>query len=171
MSNTLSVGFALAGGGQLALANGQILLLASDPEGELPMVHPIAIAQRTVEAGYGESALTFAGPLDPAELKYFTVKWEVELNAASDAIVPDNGTVEGQSVFLELSGPAIASGIQLHAFSQDEKSVTFWLKVDPSQKTRSQWNGTGETHTITVRIITIRGQIFERDIAFRVKQL
>ena len=135
------------------------------------MAHPIAIAQRTVEAGYGASPLTFEGPLDPAELKYFTVTWDIELQAAVDSIVPDNGTVEGQTVFLTLSGAAIAAGLQVHAFSQDERSVTFWLKVDVAQKNRAEWNGTGELHIITIRIITVRGQVFERDISFRVKQL
>jgi hypothetical protein len=171
MSDSLSVGIALADGSQLALADGYVLLLATDPEGELPLVHPLAIAQRTVEAGYGGNPLTFEGPLDPAELKYFTVTWDTELQAATDSIVPDNGTTEGQSVFLTLSGAAIAAGVQVHAFSQDSRSVTFWLKVDPAQKNREQWNGSGELHLITIRIITTRGQVFERDISFRVKQL
>lgn len=167
----LKVGIEYATKGQLALASGHILLLATDPEGELPVAHPIAIAQRTVEAGYGASPLTFEGPLDPAELKYFTVTWDTELQAAVDSIVPDNGTPEGQTVFLTLSGSAVAAGIQVHAFSQDERSVTFWLKVEPSQQSRTQWSGAGELHVITIRIITVRGQVFERDISFRVKQL
>jgi hypothetical protein len=167
----IKVGIEYATKGQLALASGHILLLAADPEGELPVAHPIAIAQRTVEAGYGASPLTFEGPLDPAELKYFTVTWDTELQAAVDSIVPDNGTPEGQTVFLTLSGAAVAAGIQVHAFSQDERSVTFWLKVEPSQQSRTQWSGTGELHVITIRIITTRGQVFERDISFRVKQL
>ena len=168
---TIPAGIELGAGGQLALASGYVLLLATDPEGDYIVPHPLAIAQRTVEAGYGASALQFEGPLDPAELKYFTVRWDVELAAATDSIVPDDGSVEGQSVFLTLAGPAIASGIQIHAQSQDERSVTFWLKVDPSMQSRPQWNAQGELHIITVRIITVRGQVFERDISFRVKQL
>jgi microcompartment protein CcmK/EutM len=167
----VKAGIEYATKGQLALASGYLLLLVTDPEGELPMAHPIAIAQRTVEAGYGASPLTFEGPLDPAELKYFTVTWDTELQAAVDSIVPDNGTVEGQSVFLTLAEPAVATGIQVHAFSQDERSVTFWLKVEASQRGRTQWSGAGELHVITIRIITVRGQVFERDISFRVKQL
>lgn len=161
----------MSDGSQLALASGYILLLATDPEGDLPVAHPIAIAQRTVEAGYGANPLAFEGPLDPAELKYFTVTWDTELNAANDSIVPDDGTEAGQSVFLTLSGAAVSAGIQVHAFSQDSRSVTFWLKVLESQRNRTQWNGVGETHIITISIITIRGQVFERDISFRVKQL
>lgn len=167
----IQAGIEYATKGQLSLANGYLLLLVTDPEGEVPMAHPIAIAQRTVEAGYGASPLVFEGPLDPAELKYFTVTWDTELQAASDSIVPDNGTIEGQSVFLTLSGAAVAAGVQVHAFSQDERSVTFWLKVEASQQSRTQWNGVGELHIITIRIITTRGQVFERDISFRVKQL
>jgi hypothetical protein len=167
----IKAGIVMDDGSQLALASGYLLLLATDSGAYIPVPHPIAIAQRTVEAGYGAEALAFPGPLDPAELKYFTVTWDVELNAANDAIVPDDGTPEGQSVFLTLSGPAVAAGVQVHAFSQDSRSVTFWLKVADSQKTRTQWNGTGETHVITIRIITIRGQVFERDISFKVKQL
>ena len=167
----VSLGIALASGGQLALASGHIVLLADDPEGELPVAHPLAIPQRTVEAGFGAEALQFEGPLDPAELKYFTIRWDVELTPANDSIVPDTGAIEGQSVFLTLSGPAVASGLQVHAFSQDDKSVTFWLKIDPAQQNRVQWMGTGELHIITVRVITVRGQVFERDVSFRVKQL
>lgn len=169
--NVNDLGIALAGGGQLALTTGYPLMLASDPDGDYVVAHPIAIEQRRVEAGFGGTALTFTGPLDPAELKYFTVTFDVELTGADDAIVPDPGTVEGQSVFLTLSGPAVASGLLVHAHSQDQRSVTFWLKVSPSQQGRPQWAGAGELHTITVRVHTTRGQIFERDLAFRVKQL
>lgn len=167
----IPAGLMLANQSQLALASGYILLLASDPEGVYELVHPIAPPFRTVEAGFGADALVFQGPIDPSELKYFTVTWNTELGGTNDTIVPDTGIPEGQSVFLELAGPATASGVLIHAQSHDTTSVTFWLKIDPSMKNRPEWSGQGELHMITVRVITTRGQIFERQIGFRVRQL
>ena len=167
----IPAGLMLANQSQLALASGYILLLASDPEGVYELVHPIAPPFRTVEAGFGAEALVFTGPIDPSELKYFTVTWNTELGGTNDTIVPDTGIIEGQSVFLELAGAAIASGVLIHAQSHDTTSVTFWLKIDPAMKNRAEWSGQGELHMITVRVITTRGQIFERQVGFRVKQL
>lgn len=167
----IPAGLMLANQSQLALASGYILLLASDPEGVYELVHPIAPPFRTVEAGFGAEALVFTGPIDPSELKYFTVTWNTELGGTNDTIVPDTGIIEGQSVFLELAGAAIASGVLIHAQSHDTTSVTFWLKIDPAMKNRAEWSGQGELHMITVRVITTRGQIFERQIGFRVRQL
>jgi hypothetical protein len=65
----------LATGGVLLLATGGQLLLATD----LDAMHIRAPSWRTVAAGTGTTAGTWAAPLDPNGLLDFTMSWTEEM--------------------------------------------------------------------------------------------
>lgn len=146
--------------GYLALKLGGKILLGGDPGA---VSHLLAPPWRTVDTGNGQTVnITFASPLDPQELKYYTIDWATELDGTQDAIATSD---------FALSPTAIAAGLMLHATTNDTRRVTVWLKVDPAVQSSFLFEGNGEIHTMTTRITTVGGQIFERTIRLSVRQL
>lgn len=146
--------------GYLTLKSGGKALLKGDPGA---VTHVIAPPWRTIDVGNGQTDnLAFASPLDPAEVKYYTLDWSTELDGTSDSISLSDFT---------LSPTAIAAGLLIHALSNDAKRVTVWLKIDGSLQSDARWSGAGETHSMQTRITTVKGQAFERTVRVTVKQL
>lgn len=149
--------FKLMDGGDFLLMTGGPLILAEDDAVD---IHYVAPTWRLANAGNGTSAVAWTGPLDPNGLYYFTVDWATELTATQDAIF----TVE-----TTLSPTAVVAGLLIHAETHSTTAVTVWLKVDPAMLSSPAWTK-GETHQINSKIVTERGQVFDRTINLTVKQ-
>jgi hypothetical protein len=146
----------LATGGVLLLANGGQLLLATDIED----MHIRAPAWRTVAAGTGTAATSWAAPLDPNALLDFTISWSEEMGGGSDTIL---------TAVITLADQATAAGIRIHAESHDDDSVTIWLKVDPAFQDSPDWNPPGEVHSMNCRLTTPKGRTHDRTLSFTVR--
>lgn len=146
--------------GYLTLKMGGKMLLKGDPGA---IIHLLGPQWRTVDAGNGQStAITFSSPLDPQEIKYYTIDWTVEMAGTSDTIATSD---------LTLSPAATAAGVTIRATTNDTSKVTLWLTIADDMKSASQWQGAGETHTLSNRITTTAGQIFERTIRLIVRHI
>lgn len=146
--------------GYLLLKMGGKILLKGDAGA---LLHRIAPAWRTVDAGNGQAAsITFGSALDPQELKYYTIDWTTELDGTSDTIALSEFT---------LSPSATVAGLLIHAVTTDTKRITVWFKLDASVQNSTVWLGAGEVHTMLTRITTVSGQIFDRTIRLPVRQL
>jgi hypothetical protein len=135
------------------------LLLKGDPGA---VFHTLAPAWRTANFGNGTTAVSWSAPLDPGERKTYSVDASTELNGINDTIL---------SVTATLSGLAILAGLKIYGVTNDDKRVTLWLEILEADRARAAWNPPGETHVITVSIIAMTGQVFERSISLRVVQL
>lgn len=146
----------LATGGVLLLANGGQFLLASDSE----KMHTRAPTFRTVQAGTGTVASGWTVPLDPNALLDFTISWSEEMTGGADTIL---------TAVITLSQQATAAGLLVHAESHDDDSVTAWLKVDTDFQQANDWNGPGETHTLSCKVTTPKGRTHDRTFTFTVR--
>lgn len=147
-------------GGYLLRKAGGKVLLQGDP-GAVP--HVLAPSWRTADMGNGQTtSIAFASALDPSEIKEYTCNWATETNGANDRIDTSS---------LSLSSQAIVAGVLIHATTNDNTSVTVWLKVDAALQGSNAWNGDGEAHTLVSRITTLGGRVFERTAAYTVRQL
>lgn len=134
----------------------------ADPLNDPGVVHVLAPPWRTVDFGDGTTITNWLGPLDPFELKAYTIDCGKELDGISSVI---------SNVTLELSSLTILAGLKIFARTNDGRSVTIWLYVDEQDRVKSNWNGPGELHTITCKITSSRGQVFERIIGLTIKKL
>lgn len=146
-------------GGYLLRKAGGKILLQGDPGA---VAHVLAPSWRTVDMGNGQGgALAFAAPLDPSEIKEYTLNWATEANGANDRIATSA---------LVLSSQAIVAGLMVHSTTNDNTSVTVWLKVDPALQGSAAW-AEGETHVLTSKVTTLGGRVFERTASVTVRQL
>jgi hypothetical protein len=123
--------------------------------------HINAPAWRTADFGDGSARVSWRSALDPGEKKAYTINCGTEL-AGENRI---------EIVNVALSGLAVLAGLRIRAMSNDLTNVTLWLEVNATDRTRPNWNGDGETHTLTCTIDVTDGQRFERDVAIQIKQL
>jgi hypothetical protein len=128
----------------------------------MPVAHMLAPSWRTADFGDGSSAVAWASPLDPSETKAYTI------NCASELATADN-RIETLSVVP--SGVATLAGLVVQEITYDRANITLWLTIAPDARNRSNWNGAGETHFLTVTITVTDGQRFERDVSLVVRQL
>lgn len=133
-----------------------------DPLNDPGVAHVLAPPWRTVDFGDGTTITNWLGPLDPFELKAYTINCGKELDGISSVI---------SSVTIDLSSLAILSGLKIFARTNDTRNITIWLYVDEQDRVKSNWNGPGELHTITCKITSSRGQVFERIIGLTIKKL
>lgn len=133
-----------------------------DPINDPGVAHILAPPWRTVDFGDGTTATNWLGPLDPGELKAYTVNCSKELDAVSAQI---------SKISMEMSGLAVLAGLKIFARTNDTRNVTIWLYVDEDDRVKSNWNPPGELHTLTCTITSSRGQVFERTIGLKIKQL
>lgn len=133
-----------------------------DPLNDPGVVHVLAPPWRTVDFGDGTTITNWLGPLDPFELKAYTIDCGKELDGISSVI---------SSVTLDLSSLAVLAGLKIFARTNDGRNITIWLYVDEQDRVKSNWNGPGELHTITCKITSSRGQVFERIIGLTIKKL
>lgn len=133
-----------------------------DPLNDPGVAHVLAPPWRTVDFGDGTTITNWLGPLDPFELKAYTINCGKELDGVSSVI---------SDVTLELSSLAVLAGLKIFARTNDGRNITIWLYVDEQDRVKSNWNGLGELHTITCKITSSRGQIFERIIGLTIKKL
>lgn len=137
---------------------GKILLIGDDGA----VVHVLAPAWRTADAGNGTGTVAFPSPLDPAEMKAYTINWSIEMDGAGDRIATST---------LTLDPVAVSAGLEIHATTNDQKNVTVWFRVADGETTNARWNGAGEVHRFTSTVTTMGGQTFERTISLPVRQL
>ena len=131
--------------------------------GEIETVaHINAPAWRTADFGDGSSRVSWRSALDPGEKKAYTINCSTELSDQTNRI---------EIVKVTLSGLAILAGLRIRAMSYDRSNITLWLEIDQSDRFKSNWEGDGETHTLTCTIDVTDGQRFERDVSLQIKQL
>jgi hypothetical protein len=133
-----------------------------DPLNDPGVAHVMAPPWRTVDFGDGTATTNWLGPLDPSELKAYTIDCGKELDGISSAI---------SSVTTDLSSLAVLAGLKIFARTNDGRNITIWLYVDEQDRAKSNWNGPGELHTTTCKITSSRGQVFERIIGLTIKKL
>lgn len=133
-----------------------------DPINDPGVAHVLAPPWRTVDFGDGTTTTNWLGPLDPFELKIYTINCGKELDGISSVI---------SKVTLDLSSLAVLAGLKIFARTNDSRNITAWLYVDEEDRVKSNWNGRGELHTITCKITSSRGQVFERTIGLTIKKL
>ncbi len=136
----------------------KILLIGDDGA----VVHVLAPAWRTADAGNGTGAVSFPAPLDPSELKAYTINWATEMDGIGDRIATSA---------LVLDPLAVSAGLMVHATTNDQRNVTVWFKVADSEKGNARWGGQGETHRLTSTVTAMGGQVFERTVSLTVRQL
>lgn len=131
--------------------------------GEIEMVaHINAPPWRTADFGNGSNRVSWLSALDPGEKKAYTINCSTELGDPNNRIEILNVT---------LSGLAILAGLRIRAISYDRTNVTLWLEIDEADRFRPNWDGAGETHTMTCTIDVTDGQRFERDVSLQICQL
>ena len=131
--------------------------------GEIETVaHINAPAWRTADFGDGSSRVSWRSALDPGEKKAYTINCSTELSDQTNRI---------EIVKVTLSGLAILAGLRIRAMSYDRSNITLWLEIDQLDRFKSNWEGDGETHTLTCTIDVTDGQRFERDVSLQIKQL
>lgn len=133
-----------------------------DPLNNPGVSHIIAPPWRTVDFGDGTTATNWLGPLDPGELKAYTINCAKELDAVSAQI---------SKIGMDLSALATTAGLRIYARTNDSRNITVWFYVNESDRVKTNWNAPGELHTLTCTITSSRGQIFERTIGLTIKQL
>lgn len=148
----------MQGGYLLKQDGGKILTVGDDGA----VVHVLAPQWRTADAGNGSGLVSFPSPLDPSELKAYTINWATEMNGINDRIATS---------VLTLDPLAIAAGLMIHSTTNDQTNVTVWFKIDDDEKANPRWNGVGETHRVTSTVTAMGGQIFERTASLTIKQL
>lgn len=126
------------------------------------MAHFNAPSWRTADFGNGTARVAWTSALDPGEFKAYTIDCATELVSEENKI---------ESVTLTPSGLALLAGLQLGDITTDRSNITVWLSIHPDERSRTNWQGDGERHTITCRIVVTDGQIFERDVTVQIKQL
>lgn len=134
------------------------LLLKGDPGA---VYHMIAPTWRRADFGNGTTSVAWTSPLDPSELKAFTIDASTELDGIADKIA---------MVDLTLSGLAAIAGLRIYGVTNDDRMVTVWFNVDEAERAKPAWNPPGETHTITCTITSMNGHIFERTVSLRISQ-
>lgn len=136
----------------------------SVPQGEHPTLpHMRAPAWRTADFGDGSAPVNWLAPLDPSELKAYTIDCSRELTSSRTSRI--------MGISVQLSGLAIAAGLRIYGSSSDDTHVTIWFDLVESERVKVNWNPPGEVHTIVCRITASDGQIYERDAHLRVRQL
>lgn len=155
----------------LLLQDGSYLLLqeAGEPAGKLllkgdpgAVFHAIAPAWRTADFGNGTSIVSWGGPLDPNERKIYTINAATELNGIQDSI---------RSVYVEMSGLAVLSGLRIYGVTNDQTQVSIWFEINPADRSRTGWRPPGETHIVTITVTSMDGHIFQRDASLRISEL
>lgn len=146
-------------GGYLRTQTAGKILLIGD---EGAVVHVLAPPWRTADAGNGTGVVAFPSPLDPSELKAYTINWATEMDGIADRI---------SSSVLTLDPLAVSAGLAIHSTTNDQKNVTVWLKVADAEKANARWSGQGETHRLTSTVTAMGGQLFERTVSVTVRQL
>ena len=106
--------------------------------------------------------MSWQSPLDPSERKTYTVDASTELNGIGDRI---------KSVSISLSGLAALAGLTIYGVTNDSTNVTIWFEIDPLERSRTGWTPPGETHLVTLQIVTMGGHIFERTASLKISQL
>lgn len=145
-------------GGYLLLAGGGKILLQGDP-GAVP--HVLAPPWRTASAGTTNTTAAWPQPLDPSELKYYTVDWSGELDATGDRIL---------SSLVTPSDLATLAGLRIRSETNDNTRVTIWFEIDAADRNKADWNA-GQVHHVTSTITTMGGQVLERTVSLRVQHL
>jgi hypothetical protein len=148
----------LQGGYLRTQTAGKILLTGDDGA----VVHVLAPPWRTADAGNGTGTVAFPSPLDPSELKVYTINWAVEMDGIGDRIATS---------VLALDPVAVTAGLLIHATTNDQKNVSVWFKVADAEKASPRWNGAGETHRLTSTVTAMGGQVFERTVSLPIRQL
>lgn len=128
----------------------------------MAVAHIIAPSWRTADFGDGTTPVAWTSPLDPGETKAYTIDCSRELVSTENRI---------ETVNVVLDGLAVLAGLRIQDQSFDRSHITLWLTINPADRTRSSWDGPGETHYMTCTINITDGQRFERDIALRIRQL
>ena len=146
-------------GGYLRTATFGKMLLIGD---EGAVVHVLAPAWRTADAGNGTGAVGFPSPLDPSELKAYTINWATEMDGIGDRIASSS---------LTLDPLAVAAGLMVHSTTNDQRNVTVWFRITDAEKGNARWNGQGETHRLTSTVTAMGGQVFERTVSITIRQL
>lgn len=155
----------------LLLQNGSYLLLTESnvPVGRLLLLgdsgavfHSLAPAWRTANFGNGSTVVAWSSPLDPSERKTYTIDASTELNGIADSI---------KSVTISLSGLASLAGLTVYGVTNDNSNVTIWFEIASANRSRPGWAPPGETHLVTLQIVTMGGHIFERTAALKISQI
>lgn len=149
----------LGNGSYLLLFGGGKLLLDGDPGA---ISHALAPSWRTVNLGNGTTTVTWTNPLDPNELKNYTIDCSVEMDGISNRIA---------SVSLVLSPLAVAAGLRIYGITNDMTNITVWFQIDEDERNHPGWEPPGEIHTLLCTVNAMDGQIFERTIALPIRRL
>lgn len=102
-------------------------------------------------------------PLDPKEVKDYTLGFEPELTARN----PIDSLTDADWA---LDAAAIAAGIEIHASSLDGQTATVWLKVAEAQQGSALFDDPGTTFTADVTAISTNGRTYHRTCQFTVQK-
>jgi hypothetical protein len=116
---------------------------------------------RTADFGTGSSRVAWPSPLDPGEVKAYTLDCSLEVGEANSI----------QAFAATLSAEAAVSGLRIQAKSSDRTNVTLWLKINPPDRSSVTWSGSGKSSYLTCAVDVSDGQHFERDVTLQIRQL
>lgn len=149
----------LGSSGYLLLHSGGQLLLIGDPGA---VYHTIAPIWRTANFGNGTTTVSWPSPLDPSEIKNYSIDCRVEMDGISSRI---------SAVQVALSPLAVTAGLMIYGVTNDASFVTMWFMIDLSEQQKPNWTPPGEVHTVTCTVTSMDGEIFERTISLTIRQL
>lgn len=105
---------------------------------------------------------TWEDPLDPLEVKDYSLDASDEMAASLDAI---------SSATWALEPAAIAAGVMIHSSSHDTDGATVWLKVAPGSETSVLWDDPGTALVVAATIVTQGGRTYHRSCQFTGQRL
>lgn len=143
----------------LLLHSGGRILLIGDPGA---VHHTIAPIWRTANFGNGTTAVSWSSPLDPSELKNYSIDCSVEMDGIGSRI---------STVQVALSPLAVTAGLMIYGVTNDASFVTMWFVIDLLEQQKPNWDPPGEVHTVTCTVTSMDGEVFERTISLIIRQL
>ena len=149
----------LGDGSYLLLGDNGKILLTGD---QGAVYHTLSPAWRTLAYGNGTTSLSWTSPLDPSEMKNYTINCSQELDGISSRIA---------NVDLDLDLLSVAAGLQIYGMTNDATNVTVWFNIDAAERTKPNWNPPGEVQVMRCTVTALDGHIFERTIALSVMQV
>lgn len=149
----------LGSSGYLLLHSGGQILLSGDPGA---VYHTIAPIWRTANFGNGTTTVSWPSPLDPSELKNYSIDCSVEMDGIGSRI---------STVQVALSPLAVTAGLMIYGVTNDASFVTVWFMIDPLERVKPNWDPPGEVHTVTCTVTSMDGEVFERTISLIIRQL
>lgn len=126
------------------------------------MAHFNAPPWRTADFGDGTTRVAWTSALDPGEFKAYTIDCSRELVSSANKI---------ETADVEPSALAVLAGLWTADQTNNDTHITLWLTINPADRTRANWDGDGERHTLTCTIEVTDGQRFQRDVTLQIKQL